>query len=393
VVIFSLLSAMRYVDSFSLKNYDSDKKCIKIILYNIMDINSNSNSNSNSITLSIDGNSNSKFRFQGIKMFMTYPGHHGTDLIDMINEVMSNDRGKNSIDEFIVGREKGESDYLHTHVVLKFKKKLCFQNCRKFDYKGVHPKIEPVRDWAEAVHYAAKDGDIDTNIDLANLVPIQKKIDRVMMSKTPREALKNAQSMSDVVPILKMFEMKRDSDQCPFEPLKELRPWQKDLLTILNDCNSNRTIHWVHDKHGGSGKTSLQKHIMATTVGTLIIPGAATSSNINEAIRSYLEQNDALNFLLINLARGSENYDSIYQTLEQVKDQMMFCPKYKSRTILLSKSPTVCIFANATPCTSKLTLDRWRLYELCEGIIASVPVTLGTTAEGASQSIMIQNLC
>jgi len=330
-----------------------------------------------------------KFRFQGVKMFMTYPGHFGTEIIEMMNDVMAQDRGKNSVDEFIVAKETGETGYQHTHVVVKFAKKLCFQNARKFDYKDAHPKIEPVRDWAEAVHYAAKDGNYETNIDIANLIPLQKKIDRVMEATNPRMALKNAQNMSEVMPILKMFEMKHMVDQCPFKPLEVLRPWQQDLFEVLKACRSDRAIYWIHDKKGGGGKTALQKHIMATMKGTLIIPGASTSSNINEAIRSYLEGNSELNFLLVNLARGTENYESVYQTLEQVKDQMIFCGKYKSRTVYLQKSPTVCIFANREPDGAKLTLDRWRLYELNEGQIASVPVTLGTTDNRLTMDLIL----
>jgi len=332
------------------------------------------NSNTNS-------NSNSKFRFQGIKMFMTYPGHHDAGIIDRINEIMSQDRGKNTVDEFIIGRETGETGYQHTHVVIKFAKKLCFQNARKFDMGDSHPKIEPVRDWAEAVHYAAKDGEFDTNIDLANLIPIQKKIDNIMNAKTVREALKNAKNMSEVMPTIKMFEVRNQRGVIPFKPLETLRPWQDQLFSILSNCMSNRRIYWVYDKRGGSGKTAFQKHMLASKEGVMLLPGASTSSNINEAVRGFLDENARIEYMMINLARGTECYSSIYQTLEQVKDQMLFCPKYKSKVIYLEVSPVICVFANNLPEVEKLTKDRWCIYELHDGELTSVPVTLGTEEE------------
>lgn len=303
-----------------------------------------------------------KFRFQGVKMFLTIPGHHGEEYIEFIQKVLLGDKKKVMIEEYIIGRETGESGYQHTHVVLKFDQKLCFQDAHKFDYLTLHPSIESVRNWADAVHYAAKDGDYDSNIDVDALVPIQKKIDSVINAKTMREALKSAISMNEVMPIIRLYESRGVCLDCPFKPLENLKPWQAKLVEVLEADHSNRSIHWVVDSVGGSGKTSLQKHMMATCRQVLVIPGASTAQNINEAIRGFVEAHGDLHYLLINLARGIENYESIYMTLEQVKDQMIFCPKYKSTVLVLQSCPKVCVFSNIEPDTTKLTSDRWRIH-------------------------------
>ena len=42
---------------------------------------------------------------------------------------------------------------------------------------------------------------------------------------------------------------------------KPLQTWQKELLEIIKAEPDDRTIHWFYDKIGGSGKTTLAKHI------------------------------------------------------------------------------------------------------------------------------------
>ena len=35
----------------------------------------------------------------------------------------------------------------------------------------------------------------------------------------------------------------------------ELRPWQKDMFTVFQECPDDRTVTWVYDKCGNTGKS------------------------------------------------------------------------------------------------------------------------------------------
>lgn len=312
----------------------------------------NANSNSNSNT--------KKFRFQGRYMFITIPEHHGEDYIDFICN-----QWPDQVTDWIISRETGESGYKHSHVAIMFKKKICFQRADRLDYKGHHPCIESIRTtWADAVHYIAKDGDYDSSFDLNDLNPIQKKIDRVLGAETLRDALKEAKSCNEIMPIMKLYENRTRTNNTMFEPLKDLREWQAKFLAIIEQNDSDRAVFWLYDKAGGQGKTSLMKHMKATREGVCVIPSCSTADNINRAICNYTKRGP-IKTLLINLTRGVCNYTSIYDSIEQVKDGWIFVGKYDSDTIEIG-SCTVVIFSNALPDTKGLTRDRWNIFSLEE---------------------------
>lgn len=314
--------------------------------------------------------SNSKFRFQGIKMFVTIPGHHSDELISHIHRCV-NVGVKTRIDiaDWILGREVGKDGYQHTHVAIKFSRKICFQDCRKLDLGELHPSIEPVRNWDDAVHYVAKNGDYEGTVDLDSCVPIQTKIDKVYEAKTMRDALKQAYRINEVMPMIKIFEVKGKSNESAFKPLEELREWQALALKTFEEDHSDRHVYWIVDEEGGSGKTALQKHMRALDSTICMIPNATTGENINRVIANFVK-NGPISAVLINLPRGVMNFNTIFDTIEQCKDGCILSAKYDSNTIELEKSIKVWVFSNKMPQPEdlvRLTSDRWRIMRIING--------------------------
>ena len=52
-----------------------------------------------------------------------------------------------------------------------------------------------------------------------------------------------------------------------------------------------------------------------------------------------------------------------YETIEQIKDGLFFCPKYKSRPFIMAPPHVVC-FSNCMPDTTQLSADRWIIREV-----------------------------
>nr|AUF34970.1 putative replication-associated protein [uncultured virus] len=65
---------------------------------------------------------------------------------------------------------------------------------------------------------------------------------------------------------------------------------------------------------------------------------------------------------LFNVPRGGMEYLQ-YTILEQIKDRMVFSPKYNSQTKILRNRAHVVVFSNEMPDIEKMTHDRYDYFE------------------------------
>lgn len=139
---------------------------------------------------------------------------------------------------------------------------------------------------------------------------------------------------------------------------KELRPIQRDILNIVNSEPDDRTVHWFYDPAGGSGKTTLAKHILLHNPDNTFFCGGK-SADMKYGIFTHLKKKK-LKTVLINLTRTCENYVS-YQGIEEIKDGLFYNTKYESDMVLFD-SPHVIILANFLPDKTALSEDRWHIH-------------------------------
>lgn len=137
---------------------------------------------------------------------------------------------------------------------------------------------------------------------------------------------------------------------------KELRPLQAEILRLLESEPDDRSITWVVDLLGNSGKTTLAKHLCLTRKDTIYITGK--SSDMKFGVSKWLEKNE-LSVVLIDLARSQENFVS-YQGIEEVKNGIFYNTKYESAMCVFDP-PHVVVFANFEPDLEKLSKDRWNI--------------------------------
>lgn len=139
-----------------------------------------------------------------------------------------------------------------------------------------------------------------------------------------------------------------------------LRLWQCILQKYLTMEPDDRTITWVVDEVGNTGKTKFCKHLVETTDGTLYLSGRA--KYMKYAIMQYVDQGKTPNILLLDLSRSQEDYVS-YQGIEEIKNGIFFNTHYEAKMITY-KEPHVVVFANFKPEKHKLSLDRWNIVYL-----------------------------
>lgn len=144
--------------------------------------------------------------------------------------------------------------------------------------------------------------------------------------------------------------------------LDVLRPWQEEVIKIINEVPDDRSIHWFYDAVGGKGKTCLAKHICFNHKPCIYVQGK--SADIKSAI-AVLKVKPRI--VLFGLPRSLEEFVS-YEAIESCKDGIFFSGKYESGMVLM-KPPHVIIFANFMPDTSKLSADRWIIHNLTDPIV------------------------
>lgn len=140
--------------------------------------------------------------------------------------------------------------------------------------------------------------------------------------------------------------------------LKELRPWQREVMERLDKEPDDRSIIWYYDAVGGFGKTSLAKHIVSKYQNDAIYV-QGKSNDIKSAIAAMKRKPK---IVLFGLPRSLEEFVS-YEAIESCKDGLFFSGKYESGMVLM-KPPHVFIFANFLPEMAKLSADRWVIVNL-----------------------------
>lgn len=133
----------------------------------------------------------------------------------------------------------------------------------------------------------------------------------------------------------------------------ELYPWQQQALDLLSE-QDDRTVLWVYDSVGNTGKTYLSHHLDFKLNYQSFMGG-------KYADLAYAIQPDRDGYC-IDLARTSEEF-CCYQFMESIKNKRVFTTKYESGTKYL-QSHKLIVFSNYLPDTSKLSMDRWKILEL-----------------------------
>lgn len=228
---------------------------------------------------------------------------------------------KSNLEKFEFQKEIGETGNEHIQGIGMFKNQRTFSQVKKL-FPGMH--IERVKNWAAALNYVNKSETAVLNTHEGNV----------------RKILKD-----------------------PLEPyLNCLYPFQNKILNILKEEPDNRIIYWFYDTKGCIGKTSLAKHLCIKYPNETLFLGGK-SSDIKYGVFSFTKKNTLRN-CIFHFTRTVENFIS-YEALESIKDGIFYNTKYESEMCLFDPPHIICL-ANFKPETDKMSLDRWRIFEILD---------------------------
>lgn len=148
-------------------------------------------------------------------------------------------------------------------------------------------------------------------------------------------------------------------------------PWQNTLLEELFDSiphslktADDRTIVWVTDQQGCSGKSKLVKYMCSHNDNTAKL-GFGTANQLRSAVVTVGPKK----LYIIDIPRTLGEDDSvndILSVIEDIKNGFVVSSFYGTYTKLIFTPPHIVIFSNSRCPVNKLSGDRWKCYIILE---------------------------
>jgi len=138
--------------------------------------------------------------------------------------------------------------------------------------------------------------------------------------------------------------------------------WQRDLADSLDNEPDGRSIEFVVDPIGNSGKTWFCQYLLQTRDDVQYLrPGR------RDDMAHAVDTNKRI--FLIDVPRGQMEYLQ-YSVLEMLKDRLIFSPKYFSVTKMIGHPTRVLVFCNEYPNPNALSVDRVSVTQLNYATVA-----------------------
>ena len=152
----------------------------------------------------------------------------------------------------------------------------------------------------------------------------------------------------------------REKDYSRMKAMEDfkLRPWQQMVTNLLSYDPNDRTIIWIFDRDGDTGKSMFAKYISHTN------PRCLRVENVSMGDIAYAFNEELHKIVIFDLPRQKNlNLNFKYGILEQLKNGHIFSPKYHS-TEKSFVNVHVVVLCNYLPEKKQLTLDRWMVLAL-----------------------------
>lgn len=307
----------------------------------------------------------SKFRIQNVMLHLTYSTHLDFEKWMSFMKSSKHEKGPGfPIGEYSFVHETGDSEYPHTHILIRFTKAAQSTNPRIFDFDGIHPHIRRVstrKHWDNIIKYHEKQGTPIVELKRCSLterIQSYETLDEAMMYECTRPGDANG--------IDRIFNMRNPTRAGPPDDIEEWNPWQKEIIELVKSKPDSRTIEWIYDPHGGAGKTSLGQYISGQKLGILTYIG--NIYHLGTQLQTEIKKGECKDTVIFNFTRQMSD-NKVYTALEQVKDGSVAVTKYKTEMIHWEegKRPHVIVFANYFPHLEHMTVERWRIRPITKG--------------------------
>jgi len=279
------------------------------------------------------------------------------------------DRNRDLVRYLVYGFEVGESGTPHLQGFVVFKVPVRLERAKRL--VGARCHFESARGTnQQASNYCKKEGEFEEfgsvpvgqggkRTDIDEIIEwLDEFIADTGRAPTEREiALAKPQALLKYRDFLRVAQLRAPP---PAMRVGDPRQWQRELESILDEpTDDERTVRFIVDEKGGSGKTWFQQYYMTKHPDRvqLLQPG--------KYIDMAYTIDASKDVFLINVPRGGmEFFHSNFRILESLKDRMVFSPKYQPQMKILQRVPHVVVFSNEPPRRDLLSSDRYNVSTL-----------------------------
>lgn len=139
------------------------------------------------------------------------------------------------------------------------------------------------------------------------------------------------------------------------------KPWQQQILNLLETEPDERSIYWVYDEKGNVGKSFLAKYIDIKY--DAVIASGKKNDIFNQIAEYYEERKKYPQTVICDIPRCTEEKFISYAALEAIKNGHIYSGKYTGKKMIFL-NPHVIVFSNSLPSRNKFSEDRVKLIEI-----------------------------
>lgn len=138
----------------------------------------------------------------------------------------------------------------------------------------------------------------------------------------------------------------------------DLYDWQKYIVELIKKRADDRHVYWFYEEYGNSGKSKFGKYLCFHNKNVCLTT-ATKSADILTAV------NECYDTYILDFPRTLGQDYCPYTAIEQLKNGFITDSKLKKESrILMFDPPHVIIFSNNPPDRSKLSKDRWCVFNI-----------------------------
>lgn len=263
--------------------------------------------------------------------------------------------GHDNVQYLVAGKEVGDNGTPHLQGFISLKVKKYLRQVKAII--GGNPHVEVARNVVAAIQYCKKENDFFEFGEFSGGAGSRNDLEEFKNAvKSGMHSIKEIrEAHSEVYAKYPRFCFEYIQDHQPAKelPAHPLKHWQENLNTTLNSEPDDRTITFVVDVNGNSGKTwfshyyaSLHEHVQVLQPARKVDMAYALDSTIR--------------VLFVDAPRSKQGEFIQYDFLEDVKNGYVFSTKYESRVKQLNRCHVV-VMMNEHPDMTKLSADRYKI--------------------------------
>lgn len=261
----------------------------------------------------------------------------------------------------LFGKEVGKGGTPHLQGVLGYSKRKTMESIKNEQSRRLH--LQPCRDVRKAIEYCSKDGLVSSFGDVPVSDPRGKRSDLERFKAAVVEGCYDLKRLrdehSEVLAKYPRFAVDYVRDHRPRAAVESypLRPWQQELYEKLRHPPDPRTIIFVVDLRGNSGKSWFCDYYDS------IHRGKCQVMNPGKKADMALCLDENIRVLFLDAPRSKQGDYIQYDFLEDVKNGRVFSGKYESGMKYLGPCHVV-VMMNEHPDMMKLSEDRYDIMDV-----------------------------